>query len=213
MAVLKTKVSTRDERFKQNQAAMAEIVAVIFAVLYLLLAIRQNIWCWYCAAISTAIFIFVYFSANLYMEALLNVFYFGMAVYGWRQWSSTGDTASNLPVTTWSERTHFTAIAAILMLSIVSGFLLTQFTDAAYPYIDSATTYAAVWATYLVARKVLENWWYWLVIDIVSVFIYWSRDLELTAVLFVLYVALIPMGIVSWTRSYRSINNTAAAPA
>jgi nicotinamide mononucleotide transporter len=94
-------------------------------------------------------------------------------------------------------------------LSATGGFLLTRYSDAAYPYIDSATTFAAIWATFLVARKVLENWWYWLVIDAVSVVIYWSRDLELTALLFVAYVAMIPIGLVSWTRSYRTQQSNA----
>jgi nicotinamide mononucleotide transporter len=65
------------------------------------------------------------------------------------------------------------------------------------------TTWSAIWATFLVARKVLENWWYWLVIDTVSVFIYWARDLQLTSLLFVLYVILVPIGLLNWTRSWR----------
>jgi nicotinamide mononucleotide transporter len=63
------------------------------------------------------------------------------------------------------------------------------------------TTWSAFWATFLVARKILENWWYWLVIDVASVFIYWQRDLELTALLFVIYVIMIPFGFISWRRS------------
>lgn len=193
--------------------ATAELIAVIFALLYLVLAIRQNIWCWMCAAISTLIFSTVYFSANLYMESLLNIFYFGMALYGWLKWRGGGSKETALPVSVWSERVHLVAISIIVVLSVISGALLERFTDAAFPYIDSATTYAAVWATFLVARKILENWWYWLVIDIASVFIYWSRDLELTSLLFVFYVALIPIGLVSWTRSYRLGQNSAAVPA
>jgi nicotinamide mononucleotide transporter len=98
---------------------------------------------------------------------------------------------------------HVYAVSIIICGAAASGFLLANFTDAAYPYIDSATTYAAIWATFLVARKILENWWYWLAIDAVSVFIYWTRGLEATAVLFVVYVVLIPIGLVAWTRSYR----------
>jgi len=179
-----------------------EIMAVLLAVAYLVLAIRQNIWCWFCAAISTTVYVYLFAKANLYMESLLNVFYFVMAIYGWTMWRG-GGTDDELPVSVWSRQIHFYAVAIIVFLAGGSGFLLANFTDAAYPYIDSATTFAAIWATFLVARKVLENWWYWLVIDVVSVFIYWSRGLEATAVLFVLYVALIPIGLVAWTRSYR----------
>lgn len=181
--------------------ALAELAAVLFAVCYLLLAIRQNIWCWFCAGVSTTIFVYVYFAANLYMESLLNVFYFAMAVYGWHKWRHAG--TEELPVSILLFSVHRNALLTILLLTLVSGFLLSKYTAAAYPYLDSATTYAAIWATFLVAQKVLENWWYWLVIDTISIFIYWSRDLELTALLFAFYVVLIPAGIIGWTRSYR----------
>lgn len=189
----------------------AELVAVFLAVAYLVLAIRQNIWCWFCAAISTALYVYLFAKANLYMESLLNVFYFAMAIYGWLMWRG-GDADDELPVSVWPRQVHVYAVSIIICLAAFSGFLLASFTDAAYPYVDSATTFAAVWATFLVARKVLENWWYWLVIDFVSVFIYWSRGLEATAVLFVLYVILIPIGLIAWTRSYRQ-DPPAAVPA
>lgn len=179
-----------------------ELTAVILALAYLVLAIRQNIWCWFCAAISTALYVYLFARANLYMESLLNVYYFGMAIYGWTVWRS-GKTGDELPVSVWPLQVHVCAVSIIICCAAVTGFLLAIFTDAAYPYVDSATTFAAVWATFLVARKILENWWYWLVIDVVSVFIYWTRGLEATAVLFIVYVVLIPIGLVAWTRSWR----------
>ena len=191
--------------------APTEVIAVVFAVLYLLLAMRENIWCWLCAAISTAVYVWLFVEARLYMESALNVFYFGMAIYGWWTWSHGRDDHSDMPVTAWSLRVHVVAILAIVILVVVAGTLLRKNTDAAFPYVDSATTFAAIWATFLVVRKVLENWWYWLVIDSVSIAIYWSRELELTALLFVVYVIIIPFGLVHWTRSYRSA--TQAGPA
>ena len=180
-----------------------EAAAVVAAILYLLLAIRQNIWCWLFAGISTAIYVYLFVVARLYMESALNVFYFAMAIYGFSVWYRGRSPERQLPVTVWPGAVHVWAIGIIVAASFVSGNLLEQFTDAEFPYIDSLTTWSAIWATFLVARKVLENWWYWLVIDIASIFIYWSRDLELTALLFVVYVIMIPFGLISWTRSYR----------
>ena len=180
-----------------------EAAAVVAAILYLLLAIRENIWCWLFAGISTAIYVYLFVVARLYMESALNVFYFAMAIYGFSVWYRGRTPGAELPVTVWPRRAHGIAIGAILLTSLASGYLLDTQTDAAFPYIDSLTTWSAIWATFLVARKVLENWWYWLVIDIASIFIYWSRDLELTALLFVVYVIMIPFGLISWTRSYR----------
>lgn len=182
----------------------AELLAVVLAVGYLLLAIRENIWCWLCAGISTAIYVVLFAGAKLYMESLLNAFYFAMAAYGWWCWRHGAVDGADRPVTIWPLRSHVYAIGGILTLSLGTGFSLDRLTDAAFPYVDSLTTFASFWATFLVARKVLENWWYWLVIDIVSIFIYWNRDLQLTAALFLLYVIMIPFGLVAWTRSYRA---------
>ena len=183
--------------------SLIEFIAVLLAIAYLLLAIRQNIWCWLCAGISSAIYVYLFVDAKLYMESVLNVFYFAMAIYGWVVWTSGRAGTGDLPVVVWPVTQHAVAIVAILMISAANGYLLQKFTDAVYPYIDSLTTWGAMWATFLVARKVLENWWYWLVIDLVSIFIYWSRELELTAMLFIIYVIMIPFGLVSWTRSWR----------
>lgn len=185
--------------------SLAETTAVVFAVLYLLLAIRENIWCWFFAGVSTALYVWIFITARLYMESVLNVFYFGMAIYGWHAWSAGGRASEQLPVSRWPLSIHLVALAVIALLVVPTGLWLSANTDAAFPFIDSATTFGAIWTTFLVARKVLENWWYWLVIDIVSMWVYWSRDLQLTALLFALYVLMIPFGLVSWTRSYRAM--------
>ena len=178
-----------------------EFIAVVAAIAYLLLAIRQSIWCWLFAAVSTAIYVYLFIEAKLYMESFLNGFYFLMAAYGWHVWRTGGDSSAELPVSVWPFRIHSLAIVSIALLGLLTGYLLQRFTDAALPYIDSLTTLGAIWATFLVARKVLENWWYWLAIDVASVAVYWSRDLQLTALLFMVYVVLIPFGLVSWRRS------------
>ena len=183
--------------------APLELVAVLLAIAYLLLAIRQNIWCWACAGVSTAIYVGLFVDAKLYMESALNGFYFVMAIYGWTVWRAGSTPNHERPVVRWPGRTHTIAIAVILATSVVNGYLLSRYTDAAFPYVDSLTTWSAIWATFLVARKVLENWWYWLLIDVASVFIYWTRELPLTALLFVVYVIMIPFGLVAWSRSMR----------
>jgi len=181
-----------------------ETLAVVMAVAYLLLAIRQNIWCWFCAGISTAIYVWLTYVAKLYMDTALQVFYFAMAVYGWYVWTSGRHDGQEKAVVRWPLATHAIALTAIFASGGLSGYMLDTRTDAAFPYLDALTTWGAVWATFLVARKVLENWWYWLVIDAVYVFLYWSRDLKSTAGLFVFYIVLVPIGLVSWSRSMRA---------
>jgi len=184
-----------------------ENLAVILAIGYLLLAIRQNILCWICAALSTSIYIYLFFNAKLYMESLLNLFYFLMAIYGWISWSSKNKNEI-LRISQWTKNIHILAITIITSLSLLMGFLLSLKTDAAFPYIDSMTTFFSIWATYLVAKKILENWWYWLVIDLVSMMLYWSRDLQMTSLLFLLYIFMIPFGMYSWKKSFEEYSNS-----
>ena len=198
MAELWTTLASQARTF-----APLEVVAVLAAIAYLFLAIRQNIWCWLGAAISTAIYVYLFIVARLYMESALNLFYFAMAIYGWYVWYGGRSGDGELPVSVWPLRVHAIAILAIVAVSVANGYTLARFTNAAYPYIDSLTTWGAIWATFLVARKVLENWWYWLVIDIASIAIYWARDLQLTSILFVIYVFMIPFGMLAWRRSWR----------
>jgi len=178
-----------------------EALAVVLAITYLVLAIRQNIWCWAAAAISTLIYLFIMFEAKLYMESVLQLFYLAMAAYGWYQWRAHGQNREVLQVRTWPFSNHLFAIASVLILVFASGHLLTQYSDAALPHLDSFTTWGAVIATYMVARKILENWVYWFVIDAVSVGLYLNRGLLLTAVLFAFYLVLIVIGYRSWRAS------------
>ena len=178
--------------------SLPEIAAVAAAIGYLVLAIRRHVACWAFALLSTGIYVTLFIEARLYMESVLNLFYFAMAIYGWYAWHDRG--RGEQAVSTRPAGFHAAAIGWLAALSAVNGWLLARFTDAAFPYLDALTTWSAIFATWLVARKILENWWYWLAIDMASVFIYWSRGLELTALLFVFYVLLIPVGYLSWRR-------------
>jgi nicotinamide mononucleotide transporter len=178
-----------------------EVLAVVLAVAYLVLAIRQNIWCWAAAAVSTVLYLFIMFQSRLYMESLLQLFYLAMAVYGWYSWRRPPDGEGELRVTTWPLRLHLFAIGSVLALVYISGDLLARYSDAALPHLDSFTTWGAVVATFMVARKVLENWLYWFVIDAVSIGLYLSRDLFFTAALFGAYLVMIVIGYRSWRAS------------
>ena len=178
-----------------------EVLAVILAVVYLVLAIRQNIWCWAAAAVSTLLYGFIMFQARLYMESALQVFYLLMAAYGWYEWRHGGAGGAELKVTTWPVRFHLLAGVSIVFLVFVSGELLSRYSQAALPFLDSFTTWGAVIATFMVARKVLENWIYWFAIDAVSIGLYFSRELYFTAVLFAAYLVMIVIGYRSWRAS------------
>jgi nicotinamide mononucleotide transporter len=179
-----------------------ETLAVALGISYLLLAMRENSLCWYCAFFSTAIYVYIFGDVSLYMESALNVYYMGMAVYGWLQWQKGGANHSGVEIVRWTAKHHIVCILVILIASVISGYLLSVNTDARLPYLDSFTTWASVLTTVMVARKVLENWLYWIVINSVSIYLYIDRDLDQTAAMFTLYLVLSVLGYVVWKKNY-----------
>jgi nicotinamide mononucleotide transporter len=184
-----------------------ELTAAALAVAYLLLAIRQRLSCWSAAFVSSCLYVWVLFTAHLYMESVLNAFYAAMAIYGFWQWQH-GKEGGALKVTRWPIARHASALLAVIALSMVSSFFLRRFTPAAWPFIDSMVAWSSVFATLLVARKVYENWHWWLVIDSVSLCLYFTRHLYVTTLLFGMYLALIVIGMREWRRSLPSTGAT-----
>ncbi len=183
-----------------SQKNIWELVAVLLALAYLILALRESIWCWPAAFVSTVIYTGLFWHVSLLMDSALNVYYMAMAVYGWWIWRAKSESAVVTTITTWPWRWHVITIAIVIVMSAVSGYLLDINTEAAWPYLDSFTTWASVITTYMVAKKVLENWWYWIVIDSVALGLYVERGLYATAFLFVLYLIICVFGYFSWRR-------------
>jgi len=184
---------------------------VLFALAYLVLAIRENSLCWLAAILSTSIYIVLMFQVGLYMESALQLFYIAMAVYGWYSWTHGDGPDHSLPVSSWRPAQHVLPVAAILVLTVISGLLLSRMTDAAMPYLDSFTTWAAIVTTWMVARKIIQNWHYWFIIDAVSVYLYINRGLLLTALLFMLYLVLIVIGYFQWKKSMAEASHSSHA--
>lgn len=182
---------------------LAEAGAVALGVAYLLLAARENALCWPAAFLGTALSVYVFWSVALLMESALNLYYMGMAVYGWRQWRR-GGPGGKAPVRRWSAGAHALAIGGVLAAALVSGRVLAAGTEAAWPYLDSFTTWASVLTTFMVARKILENWIYWFVIDGVSILLYLDRGLYFYSALFAAYMVVCVLGFLSWRRSWQA---------
>jgi len=180
-----------------------ELAAVVLALAYLLLAIRQNRWCWVAAIASASIYSFLMADARLYLQSALQLFYIGMAVYGWWCWRSGRDGESP-PVVSWTASDHRRPLLIIFAAGLVLGLLLDRYTDAALPWLDALTASGAIVTTWMVARKVLQNWHYWFVIDLASAWLYASQGLWLTALLFLFYLVLVVFGYLSWRRSLRA---------
>ena len=160
--------------------SIIESVAVFFSVLYVILALKESIWCWWAATISVILYIYICYTAQLYPETGLQVFYLLMAFYGYYQWNKNDNI---LKIQQWTITKHLLILLIGALLTFLMGFYFTIYTNAAMPLVDSFTTVFSVFATYMVTKKVLGNWLYWIVIDAVSVYLYFSRDLHLTSLL------------------------------
>lgn len=173
-----------------------EWVAVTSSIIYVLLAAKKIIWCWLFALISSILYVYICFSTQLYLESFLQFFYVVMAVVGYVLWNRP----SKEEVIKWKPVYHILNLFASSVLTLVLGYIFSVYTDQANPYIDAATTVFSLATTFMVTQRVVENWIYWIVIDAVSVYLYYSRELHLTALLFVLFTLIAVAGYFSWRK-------------
>ena len=180
--------------------SIIESIAVFFSILYVILAAKENIWCWGAGAISVSLYIYICFFAQLYPEAGLQVFYLLMAFYGYYHWTKK---EQSLQISEWRIGEHLLILAIGAVFTFLMGFYFATYTNAKMPIVDSFTTVFSLFATYMVAKKILRNWLYWIVIDAVSVYLYFSRDLHLTSLLFMAYTIIAIFGYFSWMKKLK----------
>ena len=184
-----------------------EMLAVFLSVSYLILAIKQSLWCWPAAFISTLIYSILFFDASLLMDSALNIFYLVIAIYGWYSWKYGNVKNQNvdLEISTYGLTKNLQIILGLIVLSLVLGYIMANYTSADYAYLDTFTTVFAIFTTYTLTKKVLENWLYWIVIDSVSIYIYINKGFYLTAVLFALYTILAFVAYNNWKKEYENL--------
>lgn len=189
----------------QGILAMSPIegFAVIFSLLYVWLAAKESIWCWPASMVSVLLYVYLCAKAHLYAETALQFYYIGTTIYGWYHWQKGSQKEDKLPISLMKLQQHAIFILAGFSLTLLSGYLLSTYTNAALPYVDSFTTVFSIMTTILVTRKVLENWLYWIVIDAVGMYQYYQKDLFFTSVLFFFYVIMSVYGFIVWQRTWK----------
>lgn len=182
-----------------------EATAVLLALAYLLLAVRRSLWCWPCAFAGTAIFLVLFARAHLYMQAVLQLFYIVMSVYGFLEWRRGRAEDGRMAIVSWPARAHVLGAAGVLVATLVNGWVLARFSATAHaPYLDAFVTWASVLTTWMVARRVIENWLYWIVVDIVAAWLYFAQGLTATGLLFLAYIGIVIHGYFVWQRERRA---------
>jgi nicotinamide mononucleotide transporter len=180
-----------------------EAAAVLLALAYLLLAVRRSLWSWPCALVSAVIYLVLFARQALYMQTLLQVFYIGMAAYGFVEWRRGRNESGQVAITNRPLAWHGLRIALVLVATAVNGLLLTRYSSAQAPYLDAFVMWGSVLTTWMVARRIIENWLYWVVFDSVAAYLYFSQGLHATALLFVAYVGIVIHGYGVWLKEQR----------
>jgi nicotinamide mononucleotide transporter len=178
-----------------------EIAGVITGFICVYLNAKENIWGWPLGIISCFLYIFIMYNARFYADMWLQVVYVFLNAYGWYQWLYGGENQTELKVTNASRQ----QLAILLPLGILTTgaayYYFSTFTDAAQPFWDSFNTAFSLVAVYLQAKKKLESWILWIMVDIIYIPLFFFRGLHLTSLLYIAYLVLATMGYILWRRS------------
>ena len=177
-----------------------ELLAATLGLVSITLQIRQSLWYWPVSIVMTAMYIAVYIDQTLYAEMLLQIYFLLMCLYGWWSWKCGGKQKSELVVSRLSAGKWPPVLAIILLLFVTLGALMSRFTNNDAPWIDALVTAISFVATWLLARKKLENWLLWIVANLLSIGLYWHKAMYPTLVLFIVLVVLAFVGHQRWRR-------------
>ena len=185
-----------------------EAIAVFFGIASVFYSMREHIWVYPTGIVSTLIYVWICFEFKLYADMGINAYYFAMSIYGWFIWTHPKKNQEILPVT-WLDSRGWLYSAGLFAISYPSlVFVLGNFTDSGVPYLDSFTTASAFVGMWLMAKKKVENWIFWIITDLVSVPLYFYKGLLLTSFQFLFFTVLATMGLFAWIKSAKTYANS-----
>jgi nicotinamide mononucleotide transporter len=179
-----------------------EDLAVLLGVVYVLLILKRNRYGWIAGGLSSSIYVYLAARALLPMQSVLQAYYVVMSFYGWFSWTRA-QQADRARIVRWPVRYHLAALAAIVLLSLLTAQWLARETHAAWPYLDSFTTWISLLATWMVARMKLENWLYWITADAITSYLFFAQGHPVSTGLFLTYLVIAVFGFREWLRQYR----------
>jgi nicotinamide mononucleotide transporter len=177
-----------------------EIVASAFGLACVWFTVKQNVWCWPTGLIQVILYIWIFYNSHLYSDMLLQIVFVFISIYGWYHWIHGNRETSVLEVTKTGNEIVIWMIIG-LAGTFMLGFLMGYYTNAALPYPDSFITVASLIAQWLMARKKLESWWFWIMVDVVGIGVYFFKELYFTTGLYSVFLVMAVMGYIDWKRS------------
>ncbi len=180
-----------------------ETLAALFGVVSVYLSVRQNIWSWPTAIVNVGLYTFVFYQSRLYADMGLQVVYIIISFYGWYEWLYGGKDRTGLKVSRTPRRLGVALVGIGVLSACLLGTLLHRTTNAALPYLDSATTSTSLVAQWMMTKKLLENWPVWVAVDVVYIGMFIYKSLYVTAALYLVFLVLSVMGYRQWKATLR----------
>ena len=175
-----------------------EALAALAGLVNIILLVRRNVWNYPFGIVSVALLVPVFAAARLYSDAGLQLFYIVVQLYGWWVWAQAGHGEAIVRVERLSAQARLIWVIAIALLAALWGTGMHHFTDAAYPYWDALIVAMSVAAQILLARRMIENWWLWIAVDVIALALYPARGLWIAAGLYAVYLVLSVVGLRAW---------------
>ncbi|MBQ5614289.1 MAG: nicotinamide mononucleotide transporter [Tidjanibacter sp.] len=181
-----------------------ELTGTLVGLIYLWLEYRASVWLWAANIVMPLIYIFVYYDSGFYADMGINVYYLVASLYGWIMWRRGRGNGKELPISHTPSRdiALMGSVFAVLMLGI--WLILINFTDSTVPLGDTFTTALSVVALYMLAKKYVEQWLVWIVVDVVCVALYIYKGLYPTAILYLLYSVVAWFGYRRWLKMMKN---------
>ena len=179
-----------------------EIVGAILSLIYLYLSIKQKLSLWFFGIISSLFYIVIFFQTKFYADMSLQFYYVVISIYGWINWKHGDDVAGKeMPAAQLTKRLFVNLCIATGLIYIIYYFILSRFTDSTIPKADSIVGALSIVGTWMLARKLIENWIVWIVADGLCVGLYFYKGLYPTAILFIIYTLMAAVGYWEWKKS------------
>lgn len=180
-----------------------EIAAVLLGIANIVLIIRRSVWNYPFALAMVTLYFFIFREAKLYSDAGLQIFFLIVNLYGWWAWSRNKAAAGEIVVERLGTEGLLAWIAGSAIVTAAWGFVMSNHTDASYPFWDAGVAMLSVAGQILMTRRYLENWWWWIAVNTISIPLYLMKQLHLTAVLYALFLVLAIAGLIEWNRVLR----------
>ena len=181
-----------------------ELAGTIVGLVYLFLEYKANVWLWPAGILMSLLYVVVFFHGKFYADAGVYLYYIGANIYGLAVWmkgrQQGSDQSEELPITHTPKNKILRLALALVLVYVILAWILVRFTDSPVPYGDAFTTSLSIVAMYMLAKKYLEQWLLWIVINVVSTGLYLWKGLYPTAVLFTVYVVVAVIGYFKWRK-------------